>query len=377
MDLKRLCELWEERAARAGPRLAAVYRCQSGAFAVVENVEVNHGLAPRQVMEDAEAAFERVYVPALEAQLAVDADYVPDIDAFHHGVVLMAAAFGAEVVWPGNHMPWVRPLLRSICEVDRLVAPNLKKDPLVRNFFDRVRRFADRTDGRIPVKLADLQSPFTVAAQLRHYEDLLIDIYDDPGRVKKLLEIVTDASLEFLRLQAEAVPQPSYPGRNYPCTLEPVGICISDDAALIPLSPAMYEEFSLPTLLRIAAGQPGLFIHSCGDYNRHVDTLLKIPNLRALQMHTGPGEIDSLPAWRKMRGRAALFSDTNDVSLGDRYKGRYWACYEEYVLPRLLEGPVDGLVLLAPPAATVHERQANVERLRERLAGQSHRTGSG
>jgi hypothetical protein len=86
-------------------------------------------------------------------------------------------------------------------------------------------------------------------------------------------------------------------------------------------------------------------------------------------MHTGPGEMDSLPAWRKIRGRIALYSDTNDISLGDEFGRRYWDCYEHYVLPRLLEGDATGLVLLVPPADTPEVRQANLARLQKLVEG--------
>jgi hypothetical protein len=87
-----------------------------------------------------------------------------------------------------------------------------------------------------------------------------------------------------------------------------------------------------------------------------------------MQMHTGPGEIDSLPSWRKIRGNVSLFSDINDVAMGDQYKGRYWDCYEEYVLPRLLEDKIDGLVIQSPPANTIEERRKSINRLRQCLA---------
>ncbi|MCX7935891.1 MAG: uroporphyrinogen decarboxylase family protein, partial [Planctomycetota bacterium] len=188
------------------------------------------------------------------------------------------------------------------------------------------------------------------------------------GRVKKLLEIVADTLIAYLRLLKRELGYTSYPGNNYPSLgSEDIGFCVADDTALIPLSPAMYEEFCLPTLQRLAAEAAGLFIHSCGCYNHQIDNLLRIPRLRAIQIHSGPGEADPAPAWQKIYGRAALWSDTGALSLGDAYRDRWWACYEEYVLPRLLAQGVTGLVIQSPPAPTAAERQANVERLRRIL----------
>jgi len=367
MDAQEVYARLEERKRTAGPALAAAYRCEPGAFAVAEALAPDSGLTPYQLINDVELAFERHYRPMLEMQLEVDADYVPDFDPVC-GVCVIAAAFGCEEKYHANEMPWAMPVLESITEVDHLRKPDLAKARTVQRLMSQMRWLQDRTGGRVPIELMDLQSPFTVACQMRHYEDLLMDMIDDPERVKKLIEIITDTTIEFCALQRQVCEVPAFPGRNFPCCGEDMGICIADDSAVIPLSPAMYEEFCLPSMQRIAEAETGVFIHSCGDYLHQVDNLLRIPKLRSMQMHTGPGEIDSAPAWRKFHGRVSLWSDTNDVSLGGVYRGdRYWECYEQYVLPRLLEVGVDGLVLRCPPADTPAERQTNVIRLREIL----------
>jgi uroporphyrinogen-III decarboxylase len=166
--------------------------------------------------------------------------------------VLLASALGAKIQYTDNEWPWAMPILNSITDVDSLKVPDIKNSTAIQRFFSHVRWIQEKTGHRIPIKLMDMQSPFTVAAQLRHYENLLFDMMDDPNRVKTLLEIITDATIQFLELQKEVFTYPSYPGRKFPGVTEKLGICIADDSALIPLSPAMYEEFCLPTMLQIA-----------------------------------------------------------------------------------------------------------------------------
>lgn len=355
MGLESVLEQLPERLTRSSKATADAYHCRPGSFAVIDRPPSDHSLTPETIIADVELAFDRVYVPRLERMLEVDSDHMPDIDLFH-GVTMIAGAFGCPVVYTPGEWPWARPVMRSITEVDSLKAPDLRAHDDTQRFFDQVRWIQNKTDGRVPIRLHDLQSPFTTAAQMRGFEGLLTDVLIDPDRVRKLMEIITDVSLQFLELQDDVFEAAAYPGRNFPCVLENMGVCIADDSAAIPLSPEQYEEFCLPDMLRIAEAVPGLFYHSCGDYSHQTDNLLKIPNLRAIQMHTGPGEVDSLPAWRKIRGRVALWSDTNDVGLGDQYRDDYWSCYEEYVLPRLFEGKRDGLVLLSPTADTPQER---------------------
>lgn len=354
----------EERIKNVNQLLTDTYYCKKGAYAVVESVGIDHNLQPEQIIKDIESAYERVYIPRLLKQLEVESDYVPAIDLFH-GTVLLAAAFGAKVRFTDNEWPWAEPVLTSIREVDHIKKPDLKNNVYIKNYLDQVRWLQNKTENLIPIKIMDLQSPFTTATQLRHYEDFLIDMIDDPARVKKLLHIITEVSIEFMEIMSEVFTRPAYPGRNYPCVLDNIGICIADDAALIPLSPEMYEEFCLPTMQKIAREVEGIFLHSCGNYNHQVDKLLQIPNLRAIQMHSGPGEIDPRASWRKIRGNISLYSDTNNISLGDKYNGNYWKCYREYVLPRLLEADYSGLVLEAPPGLTAYERESNINKLKE------------
>jgi len=367
MEFEQFVDNFKERANKADKTLTEAFLCKNNKCAVVEVVEAGHEMAPQKMIEDIELAFDAAYLPALSSQMEVDADYVPAIDVFH-GVVLLATAFGCEVAFEANGWPRALPLLKSIQEVDYLKKPDINKSYWVQRYVDQVRWLQDKTDHRIPIKKMDLQSPFTNATFLRPYADLLLDVIDAPQQVRKLLEIITEVSMEFLELQDKVFTCPASPGRNFPCVRNNIGICIADDAALIPLSPAMYEDFCLPTMMSIAENVEGVFLHCCGDYSHQIDNLMKIPNLRSLQMHTGPGEIDSLSTWRKIRGQVSLWSDTNEISLGDEYNGRMWDCYNEYVLPRLLEGNRGGLILLSPSAPTIGERRENVNHLRQILA---------
>ena len=367
MELEQIFEVFEDRADKAEKTLTGAFLCEKNMCAVVEVLGGGNEVTPQKIIEDVGFAFETVYMPALSCQLEVDADYVPDIDVFH-GIILLATAFGCDVEFEANGWPRALPLLKSIQDVDYLKKPDLTKSYWVCRYFDQVRWLQDKTRHRIPIKKMDMQSPFTTATFLRPYADLLLDLIDFPDQVRKLLDIITEISIEFLQLQDEVFTCPASPGRNFPCVRKNIGICIADDAALIPLSPAMYEEFCLPTMLSIAENFEGIYLHCCGDYNHQVDNLMKIPSLRSLQMHTGPGEIDSLPSWRKIRGQISLWSSTNEISLSDKYSGQMWDCYEEYVLPRLLEENRGGLVLLSPPASETVERQRNVNRLRQILA---------
>jgi hypothetical protein len=117
------------------------------------------------------------------------------------------------------------------------------------------------------------------------------------------------------------------------------------------LSPSMYEEFALPYNSRIGEALGGVHIHSCGDYRHNLDNILKITNVRSIQLHAGRGEFplpltaDADDPFNRARRRVACYVDVNDITRGDEYRGRYREHFGEYVLPRLIDGPLTGCIL--------------------------------
>ena len=165
-------ERLEERKDSVGRVLADAYRCRPGCTAVVEMVDVLPDIQPKEAIEDVEMAFQTRYWPRLEKQLEVEADYVPDIDVFH-GTVLIAGAMGCEIRYTAGEWPWAMPMLTSIRDVDTLKPPDVRACPIIQRYFDQIRCLQEKTQHRVPIKLMDLQSPLTTAAQMRHYQDIL------------------------------------------------------------------------------------------------------------------------------------------------------------------------------------------------------------
>jgi hypothetical protein len=121
--------------------------------------------------------------------------------------------------------------------------------------------FASNTDG-----------PMTVACNLFSAEFVCEAMADDPERLHRLLDFITEATIRRMtawrKLSGIPVPQDGF------------GLC-DDSIALI--SPAMYREHMLPYHRRIcdALATPApRFIHLCGDSTRHFRTLVDELNVR-------------------------------------------------------------------------------------------------
>ncbi len=341
---------YRDRMALAERRLAAAYACTPGAaIPVVEpGVSFENPSVRDQVMDV--QAMRRRAVNWVMALAATDNDWPPFIDT-HCTVVTLAEAFGCPVVYPESGDAWTQPALGSVQEVWALRPTPLAEVPSIRRLAAWV-DYAQRELGtELPMWTIDLQSPFSVAAHILPAEELLMACLTDPPAVHHLCRMITDASIELMTAHLRQLEHPGFPGRNFPSISANIGICLADDTPLVMLSPALYAEFALPYNSAIGVAFGGIHLHCCGDYSHNLANVLRITNLRSIQMHVGPGEF-RLPlapgpaaAWQAARGRVARFVDTNGVARGDNYRGLNQRHYDEYLLPRNAELGMEGLIL--------------------------------
>ena len=278
-----------------------------------------------------------------------DNDMPPFIDTFCT-VVMVAEAFGCPIRMQEADVPWAFPAVESVGGVWNTVPCKVKGASHIRRMFEWVDYAQSRLGTDLPFWSLDIQSPFSVAAQIVDPTDLLAACMDNPKAVHHLCRMVTDFTIEMMHDHLAQMDHPGFPGRNFPSISENIGICIADDTPAIMLGPRLYEEFALPYNSEIGKQFGGVHIHSCGNYAHNLSGMLQITNIRSIQFHAGPGEFD-LPASieeqhpvNMARERVTLYIDTNEVSRGDDYADRPREFYAEYLIPRLHRN--DGLSLI-------------------------------
>ncbi len=65
--------------------------------------------------------------------------------------------------------------------------------------------FLEETQGRIPISLCDVQSPFNIAAMLVDMNALLMGFYDCPDQVVELLDRITQLLTDFTHEQVNRI----------------------------------------------------------------------------------------------------------------------------------------------------------------------------
>ena len=138
--------------------------------------------------------------------------------------------------------------------------------------------------------MPDLGGVMDVVASLRGTENLLMDLYDDPDEVKRLIKDVEvawyDAYNDFSSVLAPQKAHTDWSGllSNTPSYITQCDFCYM-------LGNPMFREFVLETLIKDTKILDHVIYHldGIGQLN-HLDDILSIPDLNAVQWVYGDGK---------------------------------------------------------------------------------------
>jgi uroporphyrinogen decarboxylase len=224
------------------------------------------------------------------------------------GVVTEAAAF-CEIFWPEDDSPWAKPALSSIEQVDNLSVPDTKRDglfPRIMEYFEAMNAMALERglqagvgNARGPVGFGSLRGPVVLAALIRGISEFMLDMYDNPDKCHKLLDIATGTLLAYLDMQKRALGG-----------LTAVFLC--DDISGL-LSPPLFKEFFLPYAGRIfEAHSDALTIYHCDSEMRNLTQFA--PDTGAKAFHMGFMH-DMAELKRTIGGQMCLMGNVHPVKI--------------------------------------------------------------
>lgn len=205
------------------------------------------------------------------------------------GPEVLAAAYGAPLVF-GEDTSWSEPIL---AEWDGLEA--LRFDPeseCVRAILAMTRLALERGRGRWLVGITDLHPGGDLAASLRDPQRLCLDLLESPQQVHALMDRLRPSFYAFYDLQDSLIRRAGQPvcttwfplyarGRFY------VPSC--DFAGLV--SPALFRQFFLREIVEEVEWLDHSIFHLDGPSALvHLDAILEIPKLDAVQFVCGAGD---------------------------------------------------------------------------------------
>ncbi len=232
------------------------------------------------------------------------------------GPGVLAAFLGARVE-TGAGTVWFYPEKESeIADIRFQYDPD---NVWLRRIEDICRASIERWQGLVQVGMTDLGGSLDVLSTFRPSEKLLMDLYDFPDEVKRLNWEAHELWSRYFKRIA-AILQPTNPGYTAwtPIFSEvPYYILQCDFSYMI--SPAMFDEFVKPELAASCKRLANPFYHLDGPGQLpHLDSLLKIKELKGVQWIPGAGKPDwgCWPeVYRKIRDAGKLIQLWGDASI--------------------------------------------------------------
>lgn len=199
------------------------------------------------------------------------------------GIGVMAIAFGCPYVLDDHADPWVKPLVMDDdgSGLESLRAPDPLNSGLYPAALDRIELFNAEAD--TPLRCVNIPSPLLTASLVWEYGSFLAAMLLCPGKVHRLLELVTAATLDFLRTERLRIKN-LFAYTHESVYIPPdLGIRVSDDVAAV-LSPELYREFGVAYNNILSKEFGGIVVHSCGDVCRTLPAMMETHGLLGIDI---------------------------------------------------------------------------------------------
>jgi hypothetical protein len=167
--------------------------------------------------------------------------------------------------------------------IDALPEPAIRPGSVARQWLDRQAEWLEKTEGRLPINVVDMQGPMDAAAQVFGYDGLFLLAYTDRERFDRIMGLFSDAFVMFWGAQKELLGDLFVPTHLFGFNWVPPNTCATLSAdCLVMLSPDFFAEFLKPSLDRISTAFGGVAVHSCGDFSHLVRSLHQLHDLRGI-----------------------------------------------------------------------------------------------
>lgn len=123
------------------------------------------------------------------------------------GMCTEPSAFGAKLVWNEYNLPHADKVISHISEVDKLIDPNPKTDGLLPFIIQRLINYQKpMLEIGHETKFAIARGPLNIASFLMGTTELMMGFMMDPENSHKLLEKITQFTINWIEYQKEKFP---------------------------------------------------------------------------------------------------------------------------------------------------------------------------
>lgn len=222
-----------------------------------------------------------------------------------YGMAIEPSALGCRIHFAENQPPSQIPALHHLEDLDQFPKVDPQRDGLMCAALHQYRtqkRRIHEAGQTIPVVTA--RGPLCSASFMRGLTPFMMDLIDNPQGVHRLLDFITDATIEWLRAQAEAIGE----------SVE--GVFVLDD---IPgfLSRKQYQEFAHPYLKKLFESFPKEWVKIYHNDANIAPFLEDLPDV-GFDVLNFTHKLDLTEVRKKTRGKICLMGNIPPVEMGVR-----------------------------------------------------------
>jgi len=155
-----------------------------------------------------------------------------------YGMCTEPSAFGTKCRWEENALPYADKIIRSIDDIASIEKPDAKTDGLLPFVLRRLKLLQPQIEeAGHHIRFAVARGPLNIATFLMGTTEFLMAMRTDPEPIQKLLTLIADFSVDWLRLQKDCFP-----------SIE--GVFVLDDIVGF-LGDADFQQSALPYLKKV------------------------------------------------------------------------------------------------------------------------------
>jgi hypothetical protein len=210
--------------------------------------------------------------------------YMPNL-----GPEILTACYGAELNFTDT-TSWSEPILHDWADIAKLKIQH--DNPYLRCILEMTRCALEVARGKFVVGITDIHPGADLAASFRDPQQFAMDLVTEPGRVKELLNRIYTSFFEFYQLNDKVIRDAGQTITTswLPLFAQNQRYYIPSNDFSIMISTDMFKEFFLPELIAEIEWLDRSIYHLDGPGAlRHLDTLLDIDKLDAIQYVFGDG----------------------------------------------------------------------------------------
>lgn len=203
------------------------------------------------------------YKKKCEANIRCSTDFSYDWVNVMSDPYAEASAYGIGLTYPEDNLPQVTSwLVNDIDEIDKIKLLKVEDHYRMKARVDEVREFS-RLVGNTQFICGWVEGPLAEYCDLRDLSAACMDMYENPDKLKKALNIITENAMSFAEAQVKA-------GAH----------CIGmGDAVCSLISPDLYQEFIFPLekaiVDHIHAFGARVKLHICGNTSGIIPDMIK------------------------------------------------------------------------------------------------------